>query len=114
MPNIHSNKNDNKSSCNSDNKNSNKSNNNNTKKTTIMGLYRYYGVHISTYWDNGKENGNYYNGLYNNKKTNRDFPPNRCTHGLNFLQRLEAAVQADTESTDAEPTSDLKLPPEWN
>ena len=30
-------------------------------KTTIMG---YIGVILELYWDNGKENGNYYNGLY--------------------------------------------------
>ena len=30
-------------------------------ETTIMG---YIGVILGLYWDNGKENGNYYNGLY--------------------------------------------------
>ena len=30
-------------------------------KTTIMG---YVGVMLGLYWENGKENGNYYNGLY--------------------------------------------------
>ena len=30
-------------------------------ETTIMGLYRgYIGVLSGLYWDNGKENGNYY------------------------------------------------------
>ena len=30
-----------------------------------QGLYRgYIGVILGLYWDNGKENGNYYNGLY--------------------------------------------------
>ena len=31
-------------------------------ETTIMGLYRVYNRGL--YWDNEKENGNYYNGLY--------------------------------------------------
>ena len=30
-----------------------------------IGLYRdYIGNILGLYWDNGKENGNYYNGLY--------------------------------------------------
>ena len=33
-------------------------------ETTIMGLYRDYKVILGLYWDNGKENGNYYNGLF--------------------------------------------------
>ena len=33
--------------------------------TRIIGVYRDYRVYESGfYWDNGKENGNYYNGLY--------------------------------------------------
>ena len=30
-------------------------------ETTIMGYIR---IILGLYWDNGKENGNYYNGLY--------------------------------------------------
>ena len=29
-----------------------------------MGLYRIYIYILGLYWDNEKENGNYYNGLY--------------------------------------------------
>ena len=35
------------------------------KEATIMGLYRVWDVGIlGLYEDNGKENGNYYHGLY--------------------------------------------------
>ena len=34
-------------------------------ETTIMGyILRLYRVILGLYWENGKENGNYYNGLY--------------------------------------------------
>ena len=29
-----------------------------------MGCIRIIGTILGLYWDNGKENGNYYNGLY--------------------------------------------------
>ena len=36
---------------------------------TIKGLYReYIGDTLGLYWDNGKENGNYYNGESNGKE----------------------------------------------
>ena len=40
----------------------------------LSGLFRsyinrvYIGVILGLYWDNGKENGNYYNGLYRDYK----------------------------------------------
>ena len=33
-------------------------------ETTIMGYLGIVGYILGYYWDNGKENGNYYNGLY--------------------------------------------------
>ena len=33
-------------------------------ETTIMGYIGIIGYILGLYWDNGKENGNYYNGLY--------------------------------------------------
>ena len=33
-------------------------------ETTIMGYIGIIGTILGLYWDNGKENGNYYNGLY--------------------------------------------------
>ena len=33
-------------------------------ETIIMGYIGIIGYILGLYWDNGKENGNYYNGLY--------------------------------------------------